>query len=50
MLTGVGLLAFGYYIGREVGKHDHIRRELKENNASQNMEDAVKSEAGSDKQ
>ena len=38
MLAGFGLLALGYYVGREVGKNDHIRRELEEMRNQQDPE------------
>ena len=39
MLAGFGLLALGYYVGREVGKNDHIRRELEEMRNQQDPEE-----------
>lgn len=30
ILTGAGLLLLGYYVGREIGKAESIRSELKE--------------------
>jgi hypothetical protein len=36
MLTGAGLLVLGYYVGREVGKNDHIKGELEEKRNREN--------------
>ena len=30
VLVGAGLLAIGYYVGREIGRTEHIRKELEE--------------------
>jgi hypothetical protein len=30
ILAGVGLFALGYYVGREIGKTEHIRRQLQQ--------------------
>lgn len=30
ILTGLGLLALGYYVGREVGRTESVRKELEE--------------------
>lgn len=28
ILIGAGLLALGFYVGREIGRTEHVRREL----------------------
>ena len=38
ILTGTSLLLLGYYIGREVGRAEPIRRELQEARDSDNKE------------
>jgi hypothetical protein len=30
LLTGFGLFMFGYYVGREIGRTQHIREELQQ--------------------
>ena len=40
LLTGVGLLALGYYIGREVGKAESIRNEMKQARESDEIENS----------
>ena len=30
LIIGVGLFTLGYYIGREVGRTEHVRRELEQ--------------------
>jgi len=38
IITGIGLLALGYYVGKEIGKTDDLRKELdeKRNNSENN--------------
>ena len=32
-LIGAGLLALGYYVGREIGRTEHVREELRRTRA-----------------
>lgn len=34
IIVGLGTFAAGYYLGREVGRHEPVRRELEEGRAS----------------
>ncbi|WP_455204015.1 hypothetical protein [Kaarinaea lacus] len=40
LITSAGLLALGYFIGREVGKADSIRNEMKQARESEEIENA----------
>lgn len=30
LITGIALATFGYYVGKQVGRNEHIREELEE--------------------
>ena len=44
VILGAGLFAFGYYLGREVGRHEPIREELEQ--ARKHRERAQPEESG----